>query len=280
MRLASFAPILALFRSPRFASAVGVGGLLAGSALGQTLTAEQLVQKSTEVRTVQNSVQTMTMEIVNKAGAIKSKTIETRMKRTASNASMSIVKFLAPEDEAGTAFLSVPGAGDGGEDLRVIWMPALGVENTIKGSQKGGAFAGSDFTYEDLSVGDPAGATHTQVRTETITVAGMAFSCVVIESVPKLESKSSYAKITTWIDTTDSMPRQVFFWNGKGEQVKKMTLEKIQKEGVNAIPMVTVMEDLKKGSRTVVRVQKVRINVPAAELPDSLFTVESLKAGG
>jgi hypothetical protein len=275
MRLVCRAFILALSLGTAVATLVGTD-----AAHAATPTADEVVRKSAEARSPQSSVQKMTLEFTRKGATTRSMTLSAQSKRRAQGGVMSLVRFLAPVDMAGVAFLAVPGAGEGGDDLRQLWSPGTGQEEptTITGGNKSGAFAGTDITYEDLSVGDPNTATHVLVRTETLTVGGSARTCYVIESTPKPEAKSAYSKLTTWIDTVDSMPRQVFFFNKKGEHWKKMVVEKVHVEGANSVPMLTTVEDLKRGSRTVIRVETVRLNVPPAELPDTVFSVEGMKA--
>ena len=40
------------------------------------------------------------------------------------------------------------------------------------------------------------------------------------------------------------------------------------------------MKNLKKGTRTEIRVEEYRVNVPAAEMPDEIFTAEFLRSEG
>ena len=258
------------------AAALALSGVASATA-GAALTAEQIVQQSADRRSVGNSVQTMTMQIFDKAGRSKSRTIESKVKRGADGRTKSYVRFTAPADEAGIQFLTVENPT--GEDDQFLYMPEIG-SNRIAGAGKKGAFAGSDFTYEDLSVGQVDDGTHTLKGDETITIGGQSIPCYVVESVPKAEIGSAYTRIVSYIEKSDLMPRQVLFFNSKGENSKKMSILEVTKDGSTVVPTKTLMEDLKKGTKTEVVVSQYRLNVPASELPDSMFTEEFLKSEG
>lgn len=251
--------------------------LLVAAPAAWAASADALVKTSTDRRTVQSSIQTISMEIFDKSGKSRVRKLQTKFKQGADGGTWSIVRFLEPADVAGTAFLSVQRPGQTPEGA--MYMPAFGDPQTIEGDKRGGAFMQSDFSYEDFSVGRPEDATHTLVRAEGITIGGQTLSAQLVESVPKAEAKSSYSKLHTWIDDKDLMPRQVLFFDSKGEAIKRMTLEQVRKEGTAWVPIVTVMESLKKGTKTVIRVEQVRVNVPATELPDAMFTRDALKSG-
>ena len=94
------------------------------------------------------------------------------------------------------------------------------------------------------------------------------------------ELKSAYTKILTYIEKDRFMPRKVEFFGKKGQHVKTMKILKVQEQGGTLVPMHTTMENLKRGTRTEVRVENVQVNLPADKLPDYLFTPESLQSEG
>ena len=59
-----------------------------------------------------------------------------------------------------------------------------------------------------------------------------------------------------------------------------MQLLNIKADGELLIPMTTTMENLKRKTRTEVIVGEYRVNVPAEELPDSMFTPDFLQSEG
>jgi hypothetical protein len=257
-----------------------VAAVFASSALlaGETLTADAIIQKSSDNRTVGNAVQTMELAVFDKSGASRNRTILSKVKRV-DGVTRSLVRFEAPADVQGVQFLSVENPV--GEDDQWMFMPALGPPaQRIAGSSKKGSFMATDFTYEDLSIGQPQDATHKLIGQQTLEIGGKSMTVHVIESVPKPETQSAYTKLTTYIDTVDYMPRRVEFYDGRGELSKRMSILEVSKDGTVLVPKRTVMESLKKGTRTEIRVVEYRVNVPAGELPDTLFTREYIESNG
>lgn len=253
-------------------------GLMALPAAAQDLTADAIISKSQGNRRVSNSVQTLKMELFDKSGRSRSRTITSKIKQAEGQGALSYVRFDEPEDVAGVQFLTRENPG--GEDDQFLYMPAGDILNRISGSSRRGSFMGSDFSFEDLNIGNPEDGTHALRGDADITVAGSQFKVHVIETVPNPDLKSAYTKLVTYIDTTNFLPRQVEFFDKKGELIKRMTVEESKKDGDSIVPLRTVMEQLKRGSKTVITVQDYKIDVPAEELPDSMFTEAYLRSEG
>ncbi len=244
----------------------------------QELTAEDIVKRSTANRTVSNSEQTMTLEIFDKRGGSRTRTIESRIKET-DGVTKSLVKFTAPSDVSGVQFLSI--VNPTAEDDQWLYFPEGDILNRIAGSGRRGSFMGTDFSFEDLEVGQAADATHTKQADQEIDVGGTKYAVWVIESIPKPDAGSAYTKLISYIDKAQNMPRRVDFFDKKGNQIKQMmVLEVEQGEGDVLVPKKTEMKNLKKGTRTEIRVENYRVNVPVEEMPDEMFTAEFLRSEG
>ena len=262
----------------RLALAIIAVSLFSMPAIAAEPTADEIIRRSSENRSVDNSIQTMTLEIFDKSGRSRVRKITSRVKKSAEGATWSYVFFDEPEDVRGVQFLSLENPK--GEDDQWMFMPAIGTANRIAGSSRKGSFMGTDFTYEDMAIGQVDDGTHELKGKQTITVGGTAFETHVVESVPKPELKSAYTKIVTFVDTVELMPRQVDLFDKNGEQIKRMTFPSVEKDGDVLVPKIIVMENLKKSTRTELRVDKYKVNVDPAELPDSMFTKEFIEAEG
>ncbi len=248
------------------------------SADSQELTAKEIVERSTANRTVSNSEQTMTLEMFDRRGASRTRTIESRIKEGDDGITKSLVRFTAPSDVSGVQFLSV--TNPKGEDEQWLYFPEGDILNRIAGSGRRGSFMGTDFSFEDLSVGQAEDATHTKKPDAEIEVAGKKHSVWVIESIPTEAADSSYSKLVSYIDKAENMPRRVDFFDKKGNQIKQMTVLELEKSGDVLVPKKTEMKNLKKESRTEIRVESYRVNVPPEEMPDEMFTAEYLRSEG
>jgi hypothetical protein len=249
-----------------------------GVALADEPTADEIIRRSSENRSVDNSIQTMTLEIFDKNGRSRVRKITSRVKESAEGATWSYVFFDEPEDVRGVQFLSLENPK--GEDDQWMYMPAIESANRIAGSSRKGSFMGTDFTYEDMAIGQAEDGTHVLKPKQSVTVGGKTFEAHVVESVPKPELKSAYTKIVTFVDTTDLMPRQVDLFDKNGEQIKRMTFHDVVKDGDVLIPKLILMENLKRKTKTELRVQEYKVNVDPAELPDEMFTKEYIEGEG
>ncbi len=244
----------------------------------QELTAKQIVERSTANRTVSNSEQTMTLEMFDKRGASRTRTIQSRIKEGEDGVTKSLVRFTAPSDVSGVQFLSI--ANPKGEDDQWLYFPEGDILNRIAGSGRRGSFMGTDFSFEDLEVGQAEDATHTKKPDQEIEVAGTKHAVWVIESIPNEDAGSAYSKLVSYIDKAENMPRRVDFFDKKGNHIKQMNVLELERDGDVLVPKKTEMKNLKKQSRTEIRVESYRTNVPAEEMPDEMFTAEFLRSEG
>jgi len=262
------------FLALTFGSLLGLAPVAAGD-----MTADQIIERSTGNRTVKNSVQTMTMKIFDKRGNSRVRKITSKVREGEGGLSKSYVRFDEPSEVEGVQFLTVQNKD--ADDDQWLYMPAGGILNRISGSSRGGSFMGSDFSYEDLSIGSDAGdGTHKLLGEESISVAGESFDVYKVETIPKPEAKSSYTRFISYVSKSDFMPRQIDFFDKRGAQIKRMQLMEIKADGDILIPMKTTMENLKRSTRTEVIVEEYRVNVAADELPDSMFTPDFLQSEG
>ncbi|MEE2829867.1 MAG: outer membrane lipoprotein-sorting protein [Myxococcota bacterium] len=241
------------------------------------LTADQIIARSTANQTVKNSVQTMTMTIVSRKGEQRVRKITSKIKKADGGVTKSYVRFDEPADYEGVQFLTIENPQ--GEDDQ--WLFAAGVLNRISGGKRHGSFMGSDFSFEDLSVGsNPDDGTHTLVGEDTIEVGGSSVAVYKVQTVPKPELGSAYTRFIAYIAKGDFMPRSVEFFDKKDELAKRMTLVEVKPEGDLRIPIKTTMENLKRGTRTEIVVENYQVNVPASDLPDEVFTPDFLESEG
>ena len=105
-----------------------------------------------------------------------------------------LIRFIEPEDIAGTGLLSLDKAT--GKSEQWLYLPALDRVRRISGDRKGGRFVGSDLYYEDLQERKPTEDRHRILGNETIN--GVA--CVILESIPVDPDSSVYLKRVSWID--------------------------------------------------------------------------------
>ncbi len=105
-----------------------------------------------------------------------------------------IIWFLEPKDDRGVSFLKIE--YDDRDDEMRMWLPGFKKVRRISAKKKGDSFMGSDLSFEDLSNRELNYNNYN--RLEDQIVGGK--DCYVLETIPKMEAKSSYSKHISFID--------------------------------------------------------------------------------
>jgi len=132
-----------------------------------------------------------------------------------------LLRFLSPEDIAGTAFLMLEKGGDAYEQY--IYLPGIKRTRRIAGRERDGSFMGSDFTYADMQPPDPNTATHKKLPDENLG----SDACYVLESTPKPGS-SNYGKVMTWVRKSDYIALRTRFYDRAGKLAKTLYVRRVK----------------------------------------------------
>ncbi len=237
--------------------------------------ADEIIAEAAAARYEGNTVQTIQLARTYR-GATKESTLVTSTRVDAIE--QTHAEFTAPVDMAGMVFLTKKVAGQ--ETQNWMYMSAVNSLSQITGAQRTGSFMGTDFTYEDLEIGDVDAGTHALGGVETITVAGASYTCHKIATTPVADRVTGYGKLVTWIDQTTSLPRMMLLYKKDGTtEWKRMTFEAWDGSSPgNYVAKRIRMEDLVKDASTLMTITEYRLDVPATDLPDSLFDPDQLKA--
>jgi len=228
--------------------------------------ANEIIDKAREVQRVQNGIQSMKMVLVGRTGSTRERRFEMRIRKDG-DVVRSYVRFSYPTDVAGTQLIVVDNPDRIDEQL--LYLPALKRTNRIAGKARSGSFMGSDFAYEDLEVSEAADDQHT--------LAEDGADVWIVETTPS--AGSSYSQIRSHVSKSDYMPRLVEFYR-KGEAYKRLTITQTEKDGGTLVPTHSVMENLQRGTQTILEVESYRLNVPATEIPDETFTAGFMERNG
>jgi hypothetical protein len=152
------------------------------------------------------------------------------------------------------------------EDDRWLWLPAIGKINRIAPGDKRTSFVGSDFVYEDVSGRDPAADTH-----ELLETGETAYH---IKSTPKDPGSVDFAFYEVWIDQTTFLPVKAEYTNAQGEVYRKVTADKIEEIGGYPTVIVSTVEDVSRGSKTVNTFSNIQYDVG---LNERLFSERFLR---
>jgi outer membrane lipoprotein-sorting protein len=225
----------------------------------QELTAQEILEKTDEVSMAaqdQHSLSTMTL--IDKDGDEKVRESEI-FERNSED--MRLVRFLSPADQKGISFLSLP------DEKMYIYMPAFKKIRTIASHVKNENFAGTDFSYDDMSSAGMA-ADYDPELLETTD------EHYVLKLVPKPESEKEYGFLKNWIR------KDIFFtvkteYYDKGENLWKI-MERRQIELIKGywFALEIEMKDVKKDHSTKSVTDSIEVDTG---LEDSIFTQRNLK---
>ena len=179
-----------------------------------------------------------------------------------------LIRFLDPEDIAGTGLLSVDKA-DGSTD-QWLYLPALDRVRRISSDRKGGRFVGSDLYFEDLQERKPSRDRHRLLGRQTEN----GILCDVLESVPLDPKDSAYVKRISWVDPENAIVQRIDYFEKDPNTPSKRWLLRAKKRNQGYWTLTdSRMIDLSSGHET-------RMVVDAAlydqRLPARLFTTQAL----
>lgn len=175
--------------------------------------------------------------------------------------------FQQPSDVKRISFMVYKTAD--GNDQRWIYVPAVDLVKPISADDKSSSFVGSDFSYEDVSGRHWSEDTH--VMKGDGDVDGKPVW--IIESTPR-ESGDSFVRKVSYIDKATFLPLKEEYFNGKGEMIRRFTALEIK--DIDGFTTMTKreMENLEKGSHTIVEFSSIDYNVG---LKADYFTERYLK---
>lgn len=243
---------------------------LAFPAAADELSAEAIVRKATDSGQPASSKQKTKMTLVDGKGADRVRALQVSRAKGAKGEWSTRIEFLEPKDVAGTVLLSVE--TDGGVSQH-LYLPGVKRVRKLVGKQRGGAFMGSDFAYEDLAPRDIGKSRYTLLADET--VAGKP--CWTIEALAAKDAESGYAKTILSVTKDDFTTVRIRFFDAKGEtKVLDVDPAKIHVEGDVRIPKRMEMTAKKDGHKTVIEVESIDLK---ATLDPATFDPASLDRG-
>ena len=238
------------------------------AAHAEEMTGKQIVQKMRDVATYKDSYIKLKMTLVNRLGEKRERMLINRTAKI-DGLGKTVTTFLYPDDVKGTKFL-VEQAKGGGDDIQKIYLPEMDKIRRISSSQKNESFLGTDFTFGDFQSRDPDKGTHKNIGAEKMD----GFDCWIVESIPNADEDSQYSKINSWVRKDNYLPVRVKFFDKEGNQIKELTTAQHYKQDGLWIAKTTTMQNLKKGSKTIIEVVEQKNNTGLS--PD-FFTERFLK---
>ncbi len=161
-----------------------------------------------------------------------------------------IIVFERPRDIAGTAVLTH--ARKNRADDQWLYLPDLKRVKRISSGARTSSFAGSEFSYEDLSSAEVGQYTYQWLRDEPCPGQG-GLTCYVVARFP-LDKNSGYSQQTVWLDQQEYRLFRNDFFNRSGAHVKRLTASNYRKyDGRFWLANRLLMTNLRTGKSTVMQ---------------------------
>jgi hypothetical protein len=223
--------------------------------------------KEIEKRTQSKSQQYEgTLEVIDARNKISTKRWE-YLRIGTSGESKAMLRLLAPSEVKGVALL-IHNHPDRSSD-QWMWRPAIERDQRIALQDRSTRFFGTDFSYEDLEERDADQYEFKLLGEETLD----GVSCWKIEARPREKKVSQYTHSFLWVRKDNYLYVLVEGHNkgGLARRIKYSDATNVQ--GIWTARVIEVY-DVARKSRTVLKLEKLKYNVPAK---DEDFTIQALR---
>lgn len=182
-------------------------------------------------------------------------------------AAKAVLRFTDPPEVKGVALL-IHNHPERASD-QWMWTPAVQRDRRIAFQDRRTRFFGTDFTFEDLEERDVDRSTYRMTREEAIDGA----ACWKIEATPKPDARSQYSRSVLWVRKSDYVVAQVESFRGD-KLIRRLRYTQIERVQGIWTARTLEMHDLERGSRTILKLEKLEYNVT---LPAERFTLQALR---
>ena len=179
--------------------------------------------------------------------------------------------FRSPADLAGSSVLTQEEGG--GDPAQWVYIPAYHTARRIAASQRGEAYLGTDYFYEDVLDRRWDGYTYKDLGTETIDGAVVSR----VEAAPasdELTRTSPYSRTVYFVDPARKVIVREDYYDRAGKLLKRLTNATLRTHGKYLLWDDVTMENVQTGHKTVSKVTKREVDVA---IPDDTFSVRALK---
>lgn len=199
----------------------------------------------------------MTMILIDKHGEKSIREGESYQKGD----SYRLIRFTKPADQRGITFLSLP------HDVMYVYFPAFKKIRRIASHVKNSTFAGTDFTYDDLS-------TFKYSKDYNPTLLSETDSTYVLKLTPKPGVKKDYGYLKMWVDKKTYHILKIEFYDKSGNLWKILTFQNIRKIKNYWISGEMDMKDVKKQHTTLMKLKDIKLDTG---IPNSFFSKRNLR---
>lgn len=250
-----------------FSMAMIIGTNAAAGITEITTTGLWVAQRGDKRETGRDAALKMEMRLIDKKGQERKRKLFI-IRKDFNGEDKLLLKFTYPNDIKGTSFLVWEHKDK--ENERFLYLPALGRIRRIATSQKEENFAGTDFSYEDITGRKLEDYTYQLIK-ENVSYEGK--SCYLLASYSK-KKQVKFPKILSWVRRDIFVAIKAEYYNKKEKVVKTFKVLNLKKIDDIWTPLELSMENHKTSHKTFIKVTKVQYN---KGIPDYRFKRKELK---
>jgi hypothetical protein len=212
------------------------------------------------------------VEAIDRTGEVVLSRAEIRWTKDDEELARILLRVSEPSKTAGTALLIMDRESDQPEFF--LRLPEISRVKRVRSKRMRGPVLGTDFSFEDLQrMREPLDRTDL----ELIGIAEVdGRSAWLLETIPDEGDDSEYTRVLTYIDQRHCVPVQVDLFERDDRLRKRLraSQDEIRSVGTANLPHVFTMEDLRRETRTIIRIERFD-STPS--LPVEQFTKRALQ---
>jgi len=213
------------------------------------------------------------VEAIDRSGAVTLSRAEIRWTKDDDELARILLRVSEPAKTAGTALLIMDKESDQPEFF--LRLPEIARVKRIRSKRLRGPVLGTDFSFEDL---ERLRAPLDRANLELIGIAEVdGRSAWLLEAIPGEDDGSEYTRVLTYVDQRHCVPVQVDLFERDDQLRKRLRAaqDEIRIVGTANLPHVFTMEDLRRETRTIIRIERFDSTL---HLPVEQFTKRALQS--
>jgi hypothetical protein len=239
---------------------------LLGAGLAAAQDPRQIMEEVQERAQAKSQRYEGTLQVIDRNGRTTEKRWEYDRLGSAGR-SKAVLRFTAPAEVKGVALLVVNHPDRSSDQW--MWTPALARDRRIALQDRSTRFFGTDFSFEDLEERDVDQFEFKLLGEEAIDGA----ACWRIESRPKQSKTSQYTRSVVWVRQDHYVFARLESYIAD-QVVRRLNYSQIENaQGIWSARRLE-MTDLRRQSRTILRLEKLTYNLP---LDEEAFTLQALR---
>lgn len=211
------------------------------------------------------------VEAIDRIGTVTLSRAEIRWTKDDDGLARILLRVSEPAKTAGTALLIMDRESDQPEFY--LRLPEIARVKRVRSKRLRGPVLGTDFSFEDLQrLREPLD----RANLELIGIAEVdGRSAWLLETIPDEDDGSDYTRVLTYIDQRNCVPVQVDLFERDDRLRKRLraSQDEIRTVGEAYLPHVFTMEDLRRETRTIIRIERFD---PTPHLSVEQFTKRAL----